>query len=128
MKKLAVWSLLTTGLIIIGIFLSTLQVRGQETLKVVPALPEEVNKIVVASCTPCHTNEGKLLSRSKLNFEKWTDYSAEKQKERAAKMYSELNKGAMPPKAARQKRPDLIPTTEQIAVIKKWSESFKSEK
>jgi hypothetical protein len=93
----------------------------------VPALPEEVNKIVVASCTPCHTNEGKLLSRSKLNFEKWTDYSAEKQKERAAKMYSELNKGAMPPKAARQKRPDLIPSAEQIAIIKKWSESFKSE-
>ena len=42
-------------------------------------------------------------------------------------MFSELNKGAMPPKAARAKRPELIPTKEQVEIIKKWSESFKSE-
>ena len=39
-------------------------------------------------------------------------------------MYSELNKGEMPPKKAREKNPDLIPTKEQIEIIKKWSESF----
>jgi hypothetical protein len=58
----------------------------------------------------------------------WTNYSPEKQKERAAKMYAELNKGAMPPKAARAKRPELIPTKEQVETIKKWSESFPAGK
>ena len=47
------------------------------------------------------------MSKAKLNFTEWTNYSPEKQKEKAAKMYSELNKGAMPPKAAREKRPEL---------------------
>jgi hypothetical protein len=64
------------------------------------------------------------MSKTKLNFTEWTNYSPEKQKERAAKMYSEINKGAMPPKAAREKRPDLIPTNDQADIIKKWSESL----
>jgi len=40
-------------------------------------------------------------------------------------MYSELSKGAMPPKAAREKSPEKIPTVEQIGTIKRLSESFK---
>ena len=67
------------------------------------------------------------MSKAKLNFTEWTNYSPEKQKEKAAKMFSELNKGAMPPKTAREKRPELIPTKEQVEIIKKWSESFLSE-
>jgi hypothetical protein len=102
-------------------------VIGQATLKQIPTLPEGVNKIVIASCTPCHTNEGGLMAKSKLNFTEWTKYSPEKQKEKAAKMYSELSKGDMPPKAARQKRPDLIPDQEQIDIIKKWSESIPAD-
>lgn len=128
MRKIAIKSSLIPGLIFIGFIPGTFPAKSQDVSKVGPALPDEVNKIVTASCTPCHTNEGKILSRSKLNFEKWTDYTAEKQKGKAAKIYYELNKGAMPPKAARQKSPDLIPTKEQVEIIKKWSESFAPDK
>ena len=82
------------------------------------SIPDSVNVIVTASCIPCHTNEGGLMSKSKLNFSVWSNYSPEKQKEKAAKMYTELDSGKMPPKKAREKNPELIPTPEQIAVIK----------
>lgn len=126
MKKTAVTSLLVPGFLIIGLVFLSFPVRGQEGSKTSSALPEEINKIVTASCTPCHTSNGGLMSRSKLNFTEWTNYSPEKQKDRASKMFSELNKGAMPPKSARTKRPELIPTKEQVEIIKKWSESLSS--
>jgi hypothetical protein len=128
MKKNSVLSLLIPVFLIFGLFFLSLPASCQATLTDVPTIPEGVNKIIIASCTPCHTSNGGLMSRSKLNFSEWTKYSPEKQKERAAKMYSELNKGAMPPKSARAKRPDLIPTKEQIETIKQWSESFPAEK
>lgn len=116
-----------TGLLFISLLLFSIRAAAQDVLKTNTSLPEDVNKIVTASCTPCHTNQGGLMSRTKLNFTEWTNYSPEKQKEKAAKMYSEVNKGAMPPKAAREKRPETIPSIEQIEIIKKWSESFPPE-
>ena len=99
-------------------------VIGQETSKVSAPLPDSINKIVSVSCMPCHSSNGGMLSRSKLNFTEWTGYSAEKQKKKAAQMYKELNKNAMPPKDARETNPDIIPTKEQIEVIKSWADSF----
>jgi hypothetical protein len=99
-------------------------VIGQEISKVSAPLPENINKIVSVSCMPCHSSNGGMLSRSKLNFTEWTDYSAEKQKKKAAQMYKELNKNAMPPKDARETNPDIIPTKEQIEIIKSWADSF----
>jgi hypothetical protein len=128
MRKKSVLSLLIPGFLIFGLLFISLTASCQATLTDVPTIPEGVNKIIIVSCTPCHTSNGGLMSRSKLNFSEWTKYSPEKQKEKAAKMYYELNKGAMPPKSARAKRPDLIPTKEQIETIKKWSESFPAEK
>ncbi len=127
MKKKAFTSFLIPGFLVLGLFLLTSQVRGQEAVKTAQSLPDSVNKIVTFSCVPCHTSQGGLMSRAKLNFTEWTNYSPGKQKEKAAKMYSELNKGAMPPKAAREKRPEIIPTKEQIEIIKNWSESFPSD-
>jgi mono/diheme cytochrome c family protein len=127
MKKITVVSLLIPVFLVLGLLLVNFRASDQDNSKAVTTIPDEVNKIVTASCTPCHTSEGGVMSKSKLNFTAWTNYSPEKQKEKAAKMYSELNKGAMPPKAARQKRPDLIPTKEQVAIIKKWSESFPAD-
>jgi hypothetical protein len=127
MKKMAVSFIKFTGLLFISLLLFSIRAAAQDVLKTNTSLPEDVNKIVTASCTPCHTNQGGLMSRTKLNFTEWTNYSPEKQKEKAAKMYSEVNKGAMPPKAAREKRPETIPSIEQIEIIKKWSESFPPE-
>ena len=127
MKRINVAGLLIPGSLVFGLILLNLQASGQESLKSVTTLPDEVNKIVSVSCMPCHSSNGKLMSRAKLNFTEWTKYSAKKQKEKAAKMYSELNKGDMPPKSAREKNPETIPTKQQVEIIKKWSESFPSD-
>jgi hypothetical protein len=112
---------------IIGLVTINLTVSGQDTVKVKTTLPEDVNKIVSVSCTPCHTSEGGLMSKSKLNFTDWDKYSPAKQKERAAKMYTEISKNAMPPKKAREKSPEKIPTAEQAEIIRKWSLSFPAD-
>jgi hypothetical protein len=124
MKREIYSSLSLLLLIFSGLLYPDLVVVGQEVAKESPALPEEINKIVTVSCIPCHTSTGGMLSRGKLNFTEWTKYSADTQKKKAEKMYSELKKGAMPPKSARETRPEIIPTKDQIETIKKWSESF----
>jgi hypothetical protein len=124
MKKIDIGPALKSLVMISAFVLLGSAAKGQDTLKVFTGIPDSVNVIIKASCTPCHTNDGGLMSKSKLNFSQWTGYSPEKQKEKAEKMVTELNKGAMPPKSAREKRPDLIPTPDQIAIIRRWSESF----
>lgn len=118
----------TAFLLVISLTFFCMAANGQATTKLVASFPDNVNAIISASCTPCHTNDGGSMAKSKLNFSNWANYTPEKQKAKAEKMYSELNKGDMPPKAARKKRPDLIPTSEQIDIIKKWSETFASSK
>jgi mono/diheme cytochrome c family protein len=126
MKKTVIAALSVSGFFIIFLLIFCLQVKGQDASKTTSALPDEINKIVSVSCVPCHTSEGGLMSKAKLNLTEWNNYSPEKQKEKAAKMYEEINKGAMPPKTAREKRPETIPTKDQAEIIKKWSESFPS--
>jgi hypothetical protein len=127
MKKVAVSFLSVILFTVAGLFLFIFSVTGQETTKMFPALPDDVNKIVSFSCVPCHTSTGGLLSREKLNFTKWTEYSDKKQKDKAEKMYSMLKKGAMPPKDARENRPEIIPTKDQVDTIKKWAESLPAD-
>lgn len=117
-----------SGTLVLSLFFFSITARGQEASKTASAIPDDVSKIVMVSCTPCHTSQGGLMSKSKLNLTEWDKYSPEKQKEKAAKMYSEVKKGAMPPKKAREKNPESIPTREQLEIIKKWSESFPSDK
>jgi hypothetical protein len=124
MKKAIYSSLSLLLLIFSGLFCQDFVVIGQDVSKDSPALPEEINKIVTASCMPCHSSTGGMLSKGKLNFTEWTTYSAETQKKKAEKVYSELKKGAMPPKSARETRPEIVPTKDQIDIIKKWSDSF----
>ena len=126
MKKTTVSSLIVLSVLVVGLFPLNFSANGQDTSKVSPELPEYINKIVSASCMPCHTSKGGLLSRVKLNFTEWTQYSPGKQMEKAEKMYSELKKGEMPPKSARETRPEIIPDKEQVDIIRKWAESFKT--
>jgi hypothetical protein len=127
MKKIACRSLLNTFIASLILLFLNLSAKAQD-IKLVSSFPDNVNKILSTSCTPCHTEKGGTMSKSKLNFSAWEKYSPEKQKEKVKKMYSELSKGKMPPKAAREKRPDLIPTAEQVEVIKKWSETYSASK
>jgi hypothetical protein len=127
MKKSTNQSLSLLFLMLSGLFYPCFAVKGQDSKEDSPPLPDNINKIVTASCMPCHTSDGGMLSRGKLNFTEWTKYSVETQKKKAAKMYTVLKKDAMPPKSARETRPDIVPTKDQIEIIKKWSESFDSD-
>lgn len=110
-----------------GLFCIDLTAYGQETSKTSSSLPDNINTIVTHSCTPCHTSKGGFLSRTKLNFTEWSNYSPGKQKEKAEKMYKVLRKGIMPPKAARETRPEIIPAKDQIDSIRDWADSLKGD-
>jgi hypothetical protein len=99
-------------------------VIGQEVPDPPAPLPDNINKIVSASCMPCHSSSGGTQAKSKLNFSEWTGYPAEEQKNKAQKIYKEVKKKAMPPKSAREDNPEIIPTREQINVLKSWANSF----
>ena len=122
MKKSAT-SILTLFLFA-ALFLLNLSVAAQETSKAFPGLPDNINKIVSVSCVPCHTNTGGFMSKGALNLSEWDKLSPAKQKGKADKMASMAGKGAMPPKSAREARPEIIPTQEQRDAIKKWAESL----
>lgn len=124
MKRAVISSFLVLLFLISGL---DLLVTGQVKSETSPSLPDNVNVFVTKSCFPCHTSTGGLLSRGKLNFTEWTQYSPEKQKEKAEKIYSVLKKGAMPPKSVRETRPEIIPTSEQIGIIKNWVESLNTD-
>jgi hypothetical protein len=113
-------------MVVSGPFFLNFSVSAQDNSKMFPSLPAEVNKIVSFSCIPCHTSTGGLISRSKLNFTEWAGYSQEKQKDKAEKIYSVLKKEKMPPKDARETRPEIIPTDAQIDILKKWADSLQT--
>jgi cytochrome c5 len=128
MKKIAYRSLVNAAILTVVLLFVNFSAKAQDNTKLVASFPDNVNKIFSTSCTPCHTDKGGTMSKSKLNFSAWEKYSPEKQKEKAKKIYAELDKGKMPPKAAREKRPDLIPSAEQVEVIKNWSETYSASK
>lgn len=101
---------------------------GQTNKKQPLPLPENVNTIFRISCTPCHWNEGGRFPKSRLNFSRWVAYGAIKEAEKASAICSAVTKGAMPPRSARQTKPELIPSKEQIDLICKWAQTFKSKK
>jgi hypothetical protein len=112
---------LVNGIIQIGYSVTPLQTSVN-----VAELPDDISKIVNFSCMPCHSSQGGLLSRGKLNFTTWPQYSQQKQKEKAEKIYSVLKKGVMPPKSVRENRPEIIPTKEQVSIIKEWADSLEA--
>jgi hypothetical protein len=126
MKKVFYKTTLIFNISVFVLFLCSPCLRGQEAGKSSPVLPDSVNKIVSVSCVPCHTDKGGLMSKARLNFSSWTQYSVAKQKEKADLMDSVLQKDKMPPKEAREKRPEIIPTKEQKEIIKRWAESLKT--
>ncbi|TAL60492.1 MAG: hypothetical protein EPN88_15885 [Bacteroidetes bacterium] len=127
MKKVGFSAISVILFLFSGLFLLNFSLSGQEASKTSPALPDNIKAIVNYSCMTCHSSTGGLLSRWRLNFTDWTRYSTTKQKDKAEMIYSVLKKAEMPPKSARETRPEIIPTKEQIEVIKKWVDSLKTE-
>jgi mono/diheme cytochrome c family protein len=124
MKKSTTPLLAVLLLVVTGLFLMNYSANGQETPKISTSLPDNISKIVSFSCVPCHTSTGGFMSKGALNLTEFANYTPKKQKQKAEKMFSMVNKGAMPPKSARETRPEIVPTQEQKDAIKKWADSL----
>lgn len=101
-------------------------VSGQIKEVNIPGIPGNINMILKNSCFSCHGSHGKLLALAKLNLSEWDKYDDAKKVQKAARMCSELDEEAMPPKSFRKSKPELIPTPEQIELICKWADSLRS--
>jgi hypothetical protein len=128
MKKLQVLSGSFLFLMILFFLITTQEVAGQQSGKSSTAIPEEINKIFVHSCTPCHTSKGGAMSKSMVNFDEWSKLSPEKQGTKAEKINKAVNSGFMPKKSAVEKKPDIALTKEQKETIRKWADSLKPPK
>jgi hypothetical protein len=89
-----------------------------------PVIPDSVKVVLEKSCFPCHASPGKGMAMSKLNFDKWADYSPEKQANKAADMCEEMTKSKMPPSSFRKNNPDKVPTAQDISIICNWTKTF----
>jgi hypothetical protein len=101
---------------------------GQTSGKQQNPIPENINRIFQTSCMPCHGDNGGRLPTSRLKFSRWSAYDSKKQSNRAEAICSQIRKGKMPPKSARDSTPELIPTKEQTELICAWAESLKKDK
>ena len=106
--------------------LASIQITSCQTPKEqASAIPENINKILKASCLGCHGSDGRLLALAKLNLSKWAEFTADEKVNKAAGMCYEITEGKMPPKSARKSNPELIPSAEQIKLVCNWAESLK---
>jgi mono/diheme cytochrome c family protein len=127
MKKLFHLKGILIQLTILAILININNASGQTGKKEQIAIPEDINKIFQTSCMTCHGNDGGRFPKSKLNFSRWNSYGVAKEIEKASMICSEVKKGKMPPRSARESNPELIPTKEQIDLICKWVETIKPE-
>jgi hypothetical protein len=98
---------------------------GQSGKKLAAPVPDDVSKIVMNSCMPCHGSNGGVMAKTKLDFSKWTEYTANTAAEKAGKICTLITEEKMPPKKARESKPEIVPTKEQVDLICKWAETLK---
>lgn len=125
MKKLFSPRFLLRHLALIAFLAGFQIVSGQTTTKLTTGLPDNVNKIVQASCLPCHGENGGMMSKGKLNFSKWSEYDAAEKVKKAVKINSIITEGKMPPKKWLESHPETALTKVQVADLTKWAGSFK---
>jgi hypothetical protein len=124
MKKILVIALISvTAVFSAFLVLSPNNANGSMKSPVIPGttLPDSIQKIVQRACMDCHSNDGNGMARSHINFSKWSDYSAEKQADKAKDMCKQLTKGSMPTKGWRKNNADAIPTQAEVNAICNWS-------
>ncbi len=108
-------------------FIQTDKTIPQNKDKVPGAIPENIDAVIQKSCKPCHFQGGGFMPTFHVNFSKWDKYSPEKQAKKARQICSILLDNKMPPEEVRTKRPEKVPTKDQVSAICKWAESLKSE-
>jgi len=86
------------------------------------AFPDQVNKVLVASCYNCHSTDAKNKdAREALNFEKWDDYRVTKKIGLLGKICELVEKDKMPPAKYLDNNPDRKLSDTQKQLICEWS-------
>lgn len=88
------------------------------------AIPDSVTSILERSCYPCHSEPGKGMALSRVNFDKWDTYNPGKQEDKAEDICKQVSKGKMPPKSFRSNNPDKVPSQAEVQVICNWAASM----
>jgi len=83
-------------------------------------IPDSVWSVFEKSCYGCHSDDGNGMAKSKLNFDKWDSYSAEKQLKKAKASCNEMKKGGMPPTKFLKNNPDAAPGETGINTVCNW--------
>ncbi len=83
--------------------------------------PAEVHSVLKKSCFDCHSDEAKkILSKSKLNFDKLDELSEVKMIATLKKVEREIKEDKMPPKKYIQKNPEKNMTEDEKTMIFEW--------
>ncbi len=118
MKKSGlVFLALACALIIFGAFIKP---AGSTPTDPPQNIPDSVWAIVKKSCYDCHSNDGNSMAAGKLNFDKWDEYSPDKQLAKALDMCDEVQKGKMPPSKYHKNNPEAVPTDAEAVRICNW--------
>jgi hypothetical protein len=123
MKKSRLLTVSTMLSIILFLLVYSQRVAGQSTVSS-PPLSDNMSKFFSGHCTPCHFNNGAKMAMIFVNFDDWTKNTPEKQYEKAQKITKMVSSGKMPKKSEVKKRPEIVPTKEQIEMVKTWAATF----
>lgn len=86
------------------------------------AFPDEVNKVLVASCYNCHTTDAKNKdAREALDFEKWDDYRVTKKISLLGKICELVEEDKMPLAKYLEFNPERKLSDTQKQLICEWS-------
>ena len=128
MKKLFFTKSILLLAVVISVPFNPCIASGQTEKEKATPIPVNVNKIFLTSCWKCHGDKGGRLPHSKINFSKWSGYSAAKEAEKASMICSALKNGSMPPKAQRKAHPELVPSKDETDLICSWAETLNAKK
>jgi hypothetical protein len=130
MKK--IYAILAISLFVLSIAITTLSSAKDTTQReqIIPdssSIPDSINKIFTNSCFPCHSDVGKLLAKTKLNFSVWDTYTKKEKIKVREDICKILSDGDMPPESVRKSKPETLPNDAQIKSICNWVASLNQE-
>lgn len=91
-------------------------------------MPENLKALFKASCMACHSDDGGVMAKSRVNFSKWDSYDLGKQLKKAADISKVVKSGTMPPKSFAKANPGAVLTDAQKEIILKWSDNLNQGK
>jgi uncharacterized membrane protein len=91
-------------------------------------IPAAVKDVLNKSCTGCHSEDGTILAKMKLNFTNWNEYSSDKQASSGQAICTEVTEDKMPPKKYLKKHPEVKLSDEEKAIVCSWTANLSAGK